>query len=112
MQSKASSIKAYLESLDPKDRAVIQQLDELVRAAAPSATGGMKCGMPIYQIGDRMIGFNRQKNYYSFYADPTIVKEFRSELGDLEIGKACIRFRKIEDISLAALQKIIVAWAK
>ena len=112
MQSKAASIKEYLESLDPADREVIKKLDELVRSAAPKAAGGMKYGMPIYQLKDRMIGFNKQKNYFSFYADPTIVNRFKSELGNLEIGKSCIRFRKIEDVSLATLRKIVVAWAK
>jgi len=111
MQSQAASIREYLDELAPEDRAVIEKLDELVRSAAPTATGGMKYGMPVYQLKDRMIGFNKQKNYFSFYADPAIVKRFRSELEKLEIGKSCIRFRKLEDVSLDALRKIVVAWA-
>ena len=112
MQSKAASIKEYLESLASEDRVVIRKLDELVQSAAPAASGGMKYGMPVYQLKDRMIGFNKQKNYFSFYADPAIVKRFKSELGNVEIGKSCIRFRRIEDVSLAALRTIVAAWAE
>ena len=111
MQSQAASIREYLDELAPEDRAVIEKLDELVRSAAPTAAGGMKYGMPVYQLKDSMIGFNKQKHYFSFYADPAIVKRFRSELEKLEIGKSCIRFRKLEDVSLDALRKIVVAWA-
>ena len=112
MQSKAATIQEYIESLDPGDQVVIKKIDDLVRSAAPMATGGMNYGMPIYQIKDRMIGFNKQKNYFSFYADPTIVERFKSELRNLEIGKSCIRFRKIEDVSLDVLRKIVTAWAR
>jgi uncharacterized protein YdhG (YjbR/CyaY superfamily) len=111
MQSKAATIQEYIESLDPGDQVVIKKIDDLVRSAAPMATGGMNYGMPIYQIKDRMIGFNKQKNYFSFYADPTIVERFKSELRNLEIGKSCIRFRQIEDVSLEALRRIVEAWA-
>jgi uncharacterized protein YdhG (YjbR/CyaY superfamily) len=46
----------------------------------------MKYGMPTYGFQGRMIAFNAQKNYFSFYADPEIVKRHRAERGDLEIG--------------------------
>jgi len=47
MQSKAATIHEYIENLDPGDQVVIKKLDELVRTAAPTATGGMKYGMPV-----------------------------------------------------------------
>jgi uncharacterized protein YdhG (YjbR/CyaY superfamily) len=72
----------------------------------------MKYGMPTYEFQGRMIAFNAQKNYFSFYADPEIVKRHRAELGDLEIGKSCIRFRRIEDVSLDALRRIVAEYAK
>jgi hypothetical protein len=40
------------------------------------------------------------------------VKRFRGELGDLDIGKCCIRFRRIEQVSLKVLGKIAAASAK
>lgn len=72
----------------------------------------MKYGMPTYDLAKRFIAFNAQKNYFSFYADPNIVNRHRGELEGLEVGKSCIRFRKLEDVSLATLGKIVRDSAK
>jgi uncharacterized protein YdhG (YjbR/CyaY superfamily) len=106
MQSKTSTIQEYISGLAPKERSVIKALDQIARAVAPKGSGSMKYGMPTYELGSRVIAFNAQKNYFSFYADPEIVRRHRSELIGLDIGKSCIRFRKIEDVSLATLSAI------
>lgn len=112
MQSKASTIKAYLLELPPEKRSVVKTLDKLVRSAAPKSVASMKYGMPTYEVASRIIAFNAQKNYFSFYADPKVVKQYRSELKGLGMGKSCIRFRTIEEVSLAALRKIVKECAK
>jgi uncharacterized protein YdhG (YjbR/CyaY superfamily) len=111
MQSKAATIDEYMAGLPPGERSVIRTLDRIVRAAAPKGSGSMKYGMPTYDFAGRMIAFNAQRNYFSFYADPAVVKRHRAELGDLDVGKCCIRFRKIGDVSLDALRRIAAASA-
>ncbi len=106
MQSKAKTFAAYTAELSTQDGTVIRALDGIVRAAAPKATFSMRFGMPTYDLADRYIAINSQKNYYSFYATPEIVKRYRSELKGLDCGRCCIRFRNIEDVSLATLGKI------
>jgi uncharacterized protein YdhG (YjbR/CyaY superfamily) len=112
MQSKASTIPQYISGLSPETRPVIETLDKMVRTVAPKGAGSMKYGMPTYELASRTIAFNAQKNYFSLYADPEIVKRHRSELKGLDVGKSCIRFRKIEDVSLDTLRKIISESAK
>ena len=112
MQSKARTIPEYISGLPPKERSVVKTLEKLVRSAAPKASGSMKYGMPTYDLASRFIAFNAQRNYFSFYADPEIVKRYRDELKGLDCGKSCIRFRNIEDVSLATLRKIVSDCAK
>jgi uncharacterized protein YdhG (YjbR/CyaY superfamily) len=112
MQSKAATISEYVSRLSPKERSVIEALDKIVRSAAPNASGSMKYGMPTYELKSRFVAFNAQKNYFSFYADPVIVRRHRSELKGLDVGKSCIRFGKIEDVSLATLRRIVSESAK
>ena len=112
MQSKATSIEDYIASLPAKERAVIDTLDKLVRSALVGVVGSMKYGMPTYETSGRFVALNAQKNYFSFYADPAIVKLYRKELKGLDVGKSCIRFRKLEDISLETLRKIMAAYSK
>ena len=65
MQSKASTIAKYITGLAPKERSVVEELDRIVRSAAPKASGSMKYGMPTYELKSRIIAFNAQKNYFS-----------------------------------------------
>lgn len=112
MQSKAKTLSEYLAGLTPKERSVVETLDKLVRSAAPKASGGMKYGMPTYELADRFIAFNAQRNYFSFYADPLIVKRHRAALKGLDVGKSCIRFRSLEEAPLATLRTIVIESAK
>jgi len=112
MQSKASTIPEYISGLSSKERSVVATLDKLVRSVVAKGSGSMKYGMPTYAVSSRFIAFNSQKNYYSFYADPKIVMRYRTDLRGLDVGKSCIRFRKIEDVSLVTLRKIVSDCAK
>jgi uncharacterized protein YdhG (YjbR/CyaY superfamily) len=112
MQSKARTIPEYISGLPPKERSVVETLDKLVRSAAPEGSGSMKYGMPTYELTSRIIAFNAQKNYFTFYANPEIVKRYRDKLKGLDCGKSCIRFRNIEDVSLATLRMIVSDCAK
>lgn len=112
MQSKASSIAEYISGLSDAKRPVVASLDTLVRSAAAKASGSMKYGMPTYAVGSRVIAFNAQKTYFSFYADPSIVTRHRAALRGLDVGKSCIRFRALEDGLIATLRKIVSDCAK
>jgi uncharacterized protein YdhG (YjbR/CyaY superfamily) len=112
MQSKASTISEYISGLSPRERSVIEKLDRLVRSAAPRGSGSMKYGMPTYELASRFIAFNAQKSYFSFYADPEVVKRHRAALKGLDVGKSCIRFRHLEDVSLPVLRRIASESAK
>lgn len=91
---------------------MIEKLDRLIRSAAPRASGSMRYGMPTYEVASRTVALNAQKNYFSFYADPEIVERHRTALKGLDIGKCCIRFRNIEDVSLPVLRRIVSESAK
>ncbi len=112
MQSKATTIPGYISGLSPNERLVVAALDRMVRSVAPKASGSMKYGMPTYELASRIIAFNAQKNYFSFYADPEIVSRHRGALKGLDVGKSCIRFRNIEHVSWATLRAIVMESAK
>ena len=107
MQSKAKTIAEYLGGVDSERSAVVKELHALISKKAPSAVGAMKYGMPTYALDDRMIAFNAQKHYFSFYADPEILDEFRPKLAAYSVGKSCIRFRKLDHELRTTLGQII-----
>lgn len=108
MQSKAKTVEGYLAELPEERRAVLALLRGLIRKSAPTATEGMEYGMPCYSIGAPLCAVAAQKGHYSVYvSDATAVNCFRTQLGKLNVGKGCIRFRKTEDVPLDVLSRII-----
>jgi uncharacterized protein YdhG (YjbR/CyaY superfamily) len=112
MQSKATTFPKFISELPSDKRVVVRALDRMVRAAVPAAKCVMKFGMPVYEVGDRFIAINAQKNYFSFYADSSALKLYRDELKGLDCGKCCIRFKKIDVVPMPTLRKIAQAVLK
>jgi uncharacterized protein YdhG (YjbR/CyaY superfamily) len=71
----------------------------------------MAYGMPTYVVGERILGFNAQKHYFSFYADPEVIAEFKADLAGYSVGKSCIRFRALTPELLRILEKIAGRYA-
>lgn len=111
MQSKAKTIEAYIAEVPATQRAILTKLDSLVRRKVPAASADMKYEMPTYSVGERIIAFNAQKQYFSFYADPAIVARFKQELADYSVGKSCIRFRILDSHLKTTLEKILEAYS-
>ena len=64
-----------------------------------------------------IIALASQKNYISMYVCAVkdgeyVAEKYKDELGKVSVGKSCIRFKKIEDLNLKTLEKIIKLAAK
>lgn len=128
MQSSATTVKQYLDELDSERAPQIRELVKLVRNnIKPGFIETMRWGMISYEIPMEVSGetYNKQplnyvaiasqKNYISvyvlgIYANGDDPLEFRSRWATsgkkLNTGKACVRFKTIEDADLPTL-----AWA-
>ena len=54
-----------------------------------------------------------QKNYVSIYICSIVdgqylVEKYKNELGKVKIGRSCISFKKLEDINLPVLEKVLL----
>lgn len=101
-------VKSYFESVSPADRTVLEALRKLVLENVALASETMLYGMPTYLLGKPVVSFKRQKNYFSLYVcDPEFVAAHAAELGALNCGKGCIRFRKWDQVPQAAVGRIL-----
>ena len=132
MQSKAKTVDAYLKELPPDRRVALSQLREVINKNLPKGyEEGMQWGMPawyiplsIYPDGyhcqpDQPLPFASmasQKQSMSFYGmalytDPEqaawFVKEWKKTGKKLDMGKSCVRFKKIEDVPLEVIAKAV-----
>jgi len=129
--SKATTVKEYLEEL-PEDRsAVVSRVREVILENLPEGyEETMNWGMIAYEVPlDRYPDtYNRQplmymalaaqKNHYAVYSsgvymDPVgeewVRGEFEKAGKKLDMGKSCIRFRKLENLPLDVIGRISAA---
>ena len=130
MQSKAKTVDAYLKELPPDRREALSQLRDVINKNLPKGyEEGMQWGMPAWYIPlstypdgyhcqpDQPLSFASmasQKQSMSFYGmalytDPKqaewFVKEWKKTGKKLDMGKSCVRFKKIEDVPLDLIAK-------
>lgn len=120
---KTKNEKEYIDSIDEPRKSEIVELDKFIKKAVPSlkpqfAFNMLGYGMFHYKNksgseGDwSVVSLASQKNYISVYVcavkDGKYVAETNKEkLGKVSVGKSCIRFKKLEDVNLDTLSKIL-----
>ena len=123
-QSKqAQTPPGYIEKLPEPRRSELRQLHRLITRTAPKLKPKMWSGVIGYgsyhyryatgREGDwPVIGLSSRRNYISFYGCLSdgrqyIAEKHKKELPKASIGRSCIRFKKLADVDLGVLARII-----
>jgi hypothetical protein len=129
MQSKAKTVEAYLKELPEERNVIISKLREIILENLPEGyEETIQYGMISYIVPFAIFPdtYNKQplaymslasqKNYISLYmnniySDPKLEEWFKSEfekLGKkLNMGKSCVRFKKLEQLPLDVIGKAV-----
>lgn len=125
---KAKTVKEYLAQVPADRKDIITFLHAFIQKAAPKLKPHFAYNMLGYgsfpyknykkeMIQWPIISLANQKNYVSIYVcsldgGTYVAEKYKKELGKVSVGKSCIRFKKIEDVHLPVLKKVIQAAAK
>ncbi len=131
MSSKAATVEGYLEELLPERRKVISEIrDMMIKNLPEGYQENMNWGMICYEVSLSVLSdtYNgqslmyaalaAQKNYYSVYlmnvyGDPKKEKELKESFErtgkKLNMGKSCLRFRKLEDIPMDIIGETVAS---
>jgi len=132
MQSKASTVEAYLESLPSDRRAALLAVREVIlKNLDGDYEEGMQYGMIGYYVPHRVfppgyhcdprqplpfVNLASQKNYMSLYlmgvygdagAREWFEQAWAKTGKKLDFGKSCVRFKKVEDLALDVIGAVI-----
>lgn len=126
--TKAKTVKEYFAALPAERREPMEFLHQLIQKTAPKLKPNFIYNMPGYgsftytnhkkEVLDwPVIALASQKNYISLYICAVedgeyIAEKYKDELGKVSVGKSCIRFKKLPDLNLTTLKKVIRLAAK
>jgi len=121
--NKATSVKEYFDMLSPERKEPMEFMDKFIKKTAPSLKPVYAYNMPGYGMfkyknykGEIIdwptVSLASQKNYISLYVCAVengeyIAEKNAKELGKVSVGKSCIRFKKVEDLNLDVLTKVL-----
>jgi uncharacterized protein YdhG (YjbR/CyaY superfamily) len=129
--SKAATVDEYLAELPAERREVVTRMRDLVRRNLPKGyEETMNWGMISYELplarypktynGQPLtfVGLAAQKNYYALYLTSAnqdseqgreLANAFKRAGKKLDMGKSCLRFKKLDDLALDAVGRIIAS---
>jgi uncharacterized protein YdhG (YjbR/CyaY superfamily) len=101
-------VAAYFKTLDASTREALTELRTWVLQVAPHASETMLYRMPTYLLGEVWVAYKAQKNYLSLYiCETSVVAKHAKALAHLNVGKGCIRFKKIEQLPKRAILEML-----
>ena len=104
----AETVDAYLAGLNENRREALTALRKLILETVPGVQESMHYRMPTYDLGELGVcAMASQKQYISLYLDPPHVEAHRAEFADLNVGKSCVRFRRLGQLPLDTVRTIL-----
>jgi hypothetical protein len=131
-----TTVAAYLASLTPEKRAVIEEARALVHRHIPKGYaefmnwGVINWGIPLEEFSNThngqplcYVGLGAQKSYNSLYlmgvydssngkytspfSEKLLVDAFKKAGKRLDMGKCCLHFKALDDLELTSVAKVI-----
>jgi hypothetical protein len=125
---KAKTVKEYLDSIGDDRRPDIKSLHLLIQKTSAKFKPWLAYNMLGYGVFKYsnykkeiidwpLVALASQKNYISLYIcavdkNGYLAEQHKKELGNVSVGKSCIRFKKLADLNLKVLDKVLKSAAK
>ncbi len=121
--TKAKSVKEYIAFVPEVQKEAIVFLNGFIQKASPKLKAHFANNMIGYgsfpyknykkeMIEWQVIALAAQKNYVSIYIcsianGQYVAEKYKKELGKVKVGRSCISFKKLEDVNLPILKKVL-----
>jgi uncharacterized protein YdhG (YjbR/CyaY superfamily) len=108
MKSNAGTVSAYLNELPADRRKALETLRGMIEKAAPQAKPTMKYGLPTWEWNGALFALAARPHGMELYvAEPDLLAKRKKTLGDVEVGTASVRFKRIEDLNLEIVAALL-----
>jgi len=106
-----SAITDYLDKLNAPEKAALERICQIARAAVPGAEEATSYGMPAFKHkGKPLLGFTVSQRHLSLHPfSPAAIEAVKDGLGAFALSKGTIRFTPENPIPDEVLRRIIEA---
>ena len=110
MTEPSADFDAFLARLPDEQRAALEQLRQVIRAAAPEAVEAVAYGVPRSSTGPAIGLDRRSKSHCAFYVQsPAVMDAHATELAGYDTAKGTVRFSRSEPLPAALVTKLVRA---
>lgn len=102
-----NTIDEYIASFPPATQALLAQVREVVKQAAPQATEKISYQMPTFYLNGNLVHFAAYKNHIGFYPTPNGIAEFEPELSVYKRAKGSVQFPIHQPLPLDLISRIV-----
>ncbi|MFN8513282.1 MAG: DUF1801 domain-containing protein [Chloroflexia bacterium] len=104
----------YLDKLNAPEKAALERICQIARAAVPGAEEATSYGMPAFKHkGKPLLGFTVSQRHLSLHPfSPAAIDSVKDQLGGFDLSKGTIRFTPATPIPNDVLKQIIDARLK
>lgn len=102
------SIDEYIAQFPSETQKVLNQVRDLIRAAAPDATELISYRMPTFDLnGQHLVHFAGYDKHVGFYPIPSGIEAFKTELSVYKQGKGSVQFPLSEPMPVDLIRRIV-----
>jgi uncharacterized protein YdhG (YjbR/CyaY superfamily) len=107
----ANPVDEFLARVPEPQRAALEDLRAVIRAAAPEATEVINYGVPMFKLsGKNLVSFAAAKDHCSFYVQsPAVMEAHAAELTGFKTSKGTVQFTPHRPISAELVTKLVKA---
>jgi uncharacterized protein YdhG (YjbR/CyaY superfamily) len=106
-QAPPQTIDDYIAGFPGDVQAILQQIRQTIRQAAPDAQEKISYQMPAFTLKGNLVYFGAFKNHIGFYPIPSGVEAFKEELSAYEQGKGSVQFPLDKPIPYDLISRIV-----
>jgi uncharacterized protein YdhG (YjbR/CyaY superfamily) len=111
MAAKPKTFDDYLAALDGDQRAALEKLRQIIKAAAPQAEECISYGLAAFKLnGKPLVALGAAANHCAFYLmSGSTVEAHEDELNKYDTSKGTIRFPANKPLPASLVQKLVKA---
>lgn len=103
-----STIDQYIGGFPAETQDLLQQMRQLIRAAAPAATEAMKYRIPTFVLNGNLVHFAAFERHLGFYPTPSAMVHFQRQLAGYVTAKGSVQFPLDQPIPWDLIREMVL----